>query len=139
MSMIRKLIFITLFIFCFAWIAFFKLKPENFSLIINIKKLTPVSPVYYLKIAREKLQSIFIMGNRDSAEWNFILSQKRALESQILCDYKLFDIGKKQLLLANKYYEEGSSYLIKLIDVIDTNYLQQEQEKAKILINTTCK
>lgn len=139
MSMIRKLIFITLFIFCFAWIVFFRLKPENFLLIINIKKLTPVSPVYYLKIAREKLQSIFIMGNRDSAEWNFILSQKRALESQILCDHKLFDIGKKQLLLANKYYEEGSSYLIKLIDVIDTNYLQQEQEKAKILINTTCK
>jgi len=135
----RRLVPFLFFLLIIAWISYFKLRPENFSLFLNFRQPTPVSPVYYLKRAREQLQSIFIMGNRDSAEWNFTLSQKRVLESQILCDHKLSSIGNKQLLLAQKYFEKGNSYLVNLIDKIDTNYLQQEKEKTENLINTTCK
>ena len=121
------------------WVFYFKLKPNNFSLLLNFKQPTPVSPVYYLKTTREQIQSLFIMGNRDSSEWNFTLSQKRALESQILCDHKLSDLGNKQLSLAQKYYKTGTSYLNNLIDKIDTNYLSQEKGKTENLIKNTCK
>lgn len=135
----RKILFFLVFLLIIGWIFYFKLKPSNFSLLLDFKEPTPVSPVYYLKKTREQIQSLFIMGDRDSAEWNFILSQKRATESQLLCKYNLLNLGNKQLLLAQKHYLKGTFYLNKLIDKIDTNFLLQEREKTENLIKNTCK
>ncbi len=135
----RWLVPFLFFFLIIGWISYFRIKPQNFSLLLNFRQPTPVSPLYYLKRAREKLQSIFIMGSRDSAEWSFTLSQKRAIESQILCNHKIFILGNKQLLLAQKYYFEGTTYLNKLIDKIDINFLLQEKEKTENLIKITCK
>jgi len=135
----HKILFILIFLLIIGWIFYFKLKPSNFSLLLDFKQTTPVSPVYYIKRTREQIQSLFIMGDRDSAEWNFTLSQKRATESKILCKYKLLDLGNKQLLLAQKHYTTGTFYLNKLIDKIDINFLSQEKEKTENLIKNTCK
>ena len=135
----RKAVFIFFVFFAIAWIFYFGLKPRNLPLIINIKQLTPVSPIYYFKTSREKLQSIFIMGDRDSTDWNFTISQKRATEAKILCDQNLTKLGQQQILTAQKYYDKGILTLNKLIDRIDTNYLVQQKEKSENLIKNTCK
>jgi len=135
----RKIVFFLVFLLTIGWIFYFKLKPSNFSLLLDFKQPTPVSPIYYIKKTREQIQSLFIIGDRDSTEWNFILSQKRAKESQILCDHKLLKLGNKQLLLAQKHYTTGISYLNNLIDRIDTNFLSQEKERTENLIKNTCK
>jgi len=138
----RKNIFfllIILIILIATWIFYFRLKPNDFSLIFNFKQPTPVSPIYYIKKGREQIQSLFIMGDRDSVEWNFILSQKRLVEAQILCNHQLKKIGIHQLLLSQQNFDRGSNYLNNLINVIDTNFLVQEQQKIQNLIENTCK
>lgn len=135
----RKNIFFLLIILVVIWIFYFRLKPNNFPLIFNFKQPTPVSPIYYIKKGREQIQSLFIMGNRDSTEWNFILSQKRLIEAQILCNHQLKKIGIHQLLLSQQNFNEGSRYLSNLVDIIDTNFLVQEQQKIKNLMENTCK
>ena len=122
-----------------SWIFYFGLKPNNFSLLLNISQPTPVTPIYYLKQIRERIQSLFIMGDRDLSEWNFILSQKRIVESTILCEHNLDTLAEKQLLLAQEYYKKGTFYLNNLIDKLDVNYLIEEQNKIKNLIENTCK
>lgn len=92
-----KNIFFLLFVLAIFWLLYFRLKPANFSLIFDFKQPTPVSPLYYLKSLRQQIQSFFIMGDRDLAEWNFTLSQKRLSEAQILCQHNL--TSKKLLFI----------------------------------------
>ena len=134
-----KNIFFLLFLLVIFWLIYFRLKPANFSLIFDLKQPTPVSPLYYVKSLRQQIQSIFIMGDRDLAEWNFTLSQKRLSEAQILCQHNLTKLGQKQLLLSQKYYQKGNFYLNNLIDKVDTNYLLQEKLKIETLTKTSCK
>jgi len=136
--MLRK-IFLSIVLILFFWILYFGLKPKNYFLIFHPKQLTPVSPIYYIKSIREKLQSLLIMGDRDTTEWNFTLAKKRAQESHILCQNDLLDLGQKHLIKAQKHYQIANQYLDILIDKIDTNFLVQERDLTLNLINTTCK
>jgi len=136
--MSTKKIILFLLISIFSWIFFFGLRFDTLFLVFDYKKPTPVSPIYYLKVAREKVQSILIMGDRDETEWNFILSQKRSSEAKILCNYRLNSLAKKQSLFAQKYYNNGLIKLNNLIDKIDTNYLIEQKEIAKHLIEDSC-
>lgn len=134
-----KVIFLFFIFFVVSWCFYFKLKPNNLSLLLSVNQPTPLSPIYYLKQTRERIQSLFIFGDRDLSEWNFTLSQKRIVESTILCKHNLNSLGKKQLLLAQNYYQKGTYYLDNLINKIDTNYLLQEKNIVKNLIENTCR
>jgi hypothetical protein len=132
----RRLFIFTILIFfgLFFWIIFFGLKFDSFKLIFDYKGTTPVSPLYYLKRGREKVQSFFILADRDLVEWNFVLAEKRIFESQKLLNYGLYNLAKKQLDLAKNSYENGLVYLAPLIDVVDTNHLIEKKIKLKKLI-----
>jgi hypothetical protein len=137
--MSRKYIFFILLFLGIGWFWFFGLNFKNAFLIFDFKNPSPVSPIYYVKRTREQIQSFFIMGNRDSADWNFNLAKKRIIESDKLCSNKLIKLGKKHLSLARNNYDKGIVYLNHLIDVVDTNYLLQEKKNIENLFEVTCK
>jgi hypothetical protein len=135
----NKYIFFIFLFFIIGWILFFGLNFRNIFLVFDFKNPTPVSPIYYVKRGREQIQSLFIMGNRDSADWNFNLAKKRIIESDKLCNNKLVKLGKKHLSLARNNYSRGVFHLNYLIDVVDTNYLMQEEKNIEDLLKRTCK
>lgn len=92
-----------------------------FSVPVN----TPLSPVYYVKIIREYNQSKFVFGDQDLAYWHFTLAAKRIVEAKTLKTYGYINLAQTQFLEAKSQQEHGKKYLDKLIDVVNTNYLQQ--------------
>lgn len=132
---LKKIFFFLFFIILF-WVLYFDLSFDNLILVLHPKKITPVSPFYYLILSREKIQSFFIMGQRDTTDWNFTLSQKRIQESIILCNYGLDKLAIKQSNYAKKHFQEGQVGLDNLIDKIDTNYLLFHKNTVQNLINT---
>lgn len=99
---------------------------SSLILVINPKQVTPLSPIYYLKITREFFAQHFVFGDEDLATWNFNLANKRLTEAEILIKYNLKPLAKKQVDLAHGYQTVGYRHLKPLIDVIDTNLLQQQ-------------
>lgn len=47
----------------------------------------PGSPVYLLKIGRERLASFFVFGYYDSSLWHLTLADKRIVEAESLLEY----------------------------------------------------
>jgi len=105
------------------WIMFWGITPKSAVLLISPRLITPVSPLYYIKIGREYLQAKFIFGDQDLSFWNYTLAKKRLAEGQILKKYGLEKAARDQIKLASMYQKKGDFYLQKLIDRIDVNYL----------------
>ncbi len=101
---------------------------SNIELLLNPRLVTPASPLYYIKTSREYLQSKFIFGDEDLATWYFNLATKRITEAEILSTHNLKTYSNNQLNLAQNYQEKGYSHLKPLIDVIDTNLLQEKYQ-----------
>lgn len=99
---------------------------KNLELLINPSKITPISPIYFIKNLREGIQSKFIFGDEDLANWYFELSRKRILEARILKAYGFKSLANQQKNLAQKYQDLGWSHLQILIDVTDVNYLKEK-------------
>lgn len=126
-------IFISLFFICSIY---FGITPKNAILIINPHEITPVSPLYYIKVSREYLQSQFIFGDEDLSLWNFTLAKKRLEESKILNSYHLNNLSQKQIELAQIYQNQGILHLNKLIDKIDVNYLIKLRDNNQTLLQS---
>ncbi len=94
-------------------------------LFFSIPGNTPISPIYYVKIIREYNQSKFVFGDQDLAYWHFTLANKRIIEAKILRNYGYGSLSQNQLAKAKLEQKQGKQHLDKLIDVINTNYLQQ--------------
>ncbi len=102
---------------------------SNMDLLLNPKLITPVSPLYYLKISREYLQSKFVFGDEDLANWYFTLAEKRIAEARLLKNYGFKSLKNQQKKLAQYYQDLGWSHLKVLIDVININYLKDKFDK----------
>lgn len=94
-------------------------------LLFSVSNSTPISPIYYLKVTREFAQSMFFYGDYDKAYWHLTLAQKRIRESDLLLQKGFNDLSKTQLMKAKNEQKIGQQYLNKLIDVVNTNFLQQ--------------
>lgn len=120
-------------------------KPAVLVLLIIISFLVfylgsaPPSPVYYLKIGRESLQSFFVFGAEDRTNWLLTLSEKRMAEAEKLQSRNISFLARIQLNQAERYQAEAEELLIGLKDKVNRTYLQDKlnsnQEKARSLEN----
>jgi hypothetical protein len=101
------------------------------GLIILFGPASPVSPAYHIKIGRENLQHIFVIGDQDQADWYLTLAQKRLQDAISLKKAGWSRLADSQFLLAAKHYNVGNSYLDKLIDKMDVNYLIQKSGEIR--------
>jgi hypothetical protein len=124
-------VIIAFLVLFFGWVIYWGITPKSISLIVDIHKITPVSPLYYIKTGRESLQSLFVFGDQDLSFWDFTLAQKRLEEAQALQSYSLKKPTQMQIDLAKKYQQEGITHLNRLIDKIDVNYLIKLRDDNK--------
>ena len=124
-----------LLILFLVWCIYWGITPNSLFLIVSPNEVTPVSPLYYIKIPRERLQSMFVFGDQDLSLWNFTLAKKRLEEAKILQRFNLNKAAQIQTGTALAFQQKGESYLNNLIDRIDTNYLIQFRNENQKLIN----
>ncbi len=109
---------------------------KSLNLMLDPKKVTPLNSLYYIKITREYFQSKFIFGDIDLAKWDFDLAKKRLDEALILKSSGSSKPAKAQVSTALKYQAKGVSLLNQLIDKTDTNFLIQERDDNKKLLDS---
>lgn len=110
------------------------LKNRFFIIVVLIISLIPVaylgslppSPFYYLKASRELIQSVFIFGTEDKANWILTLADKRLVEAEKLKMKKLDFIAAFQIKTARNYQFEAESLLEILKDKTNTTYLRDK-------------
>lgn len=66
--------------------------------------LLPDSPLYKLKVLRDKIEAALISDNRKKAEFFLMQADKGILASAILVDKKEFDLAATTALKAENYY-----------------------------------
>ena len=97
----------------------------------------PPSPFYYLKITRETIQTLFIFGDEDRANWVLTKAGKRLEEAEKLRNKKLNFLSDMQIDKAKDYQEEALKLLEGLKDKTDINYLtdiyNSNKDKIKAL------
>lgn len=100
-------------------------------------KSTPPSPIYFLKVARESVQSFFIFGTEDNALWLLTRAEKRISESESLKNKNLNYLASIQLQSAKDFQTEADNLIISLKDKINRNYLidkyNQNNDRIKAL------
>ena len=95
-------------------------------------KNSPPSPLYYLKVSREFLQSFFIFGSEDKANWYLTLAEKRISEAEQLKSKRLNFIAQKQIKIASEYQKEAEKLLLYLQDKTNINYLLDKFNQNRI-------
>ena len=97
----------------------------------------PPSPLYYLKTSRETIQTFFIFGDEDKANWLLIRADKRLTEAQKLKAKNLQHLAQIQVNTAKQYQTEAGTLLESLKDKTNITYLKdrynQNSEKLKLL------
>lgn len=97
----------------------------------------PPSPLYFLKVSREGVQSLFIFGMEDRANWLLTLSDKRLVEAEKLKKKKMGFIASFQINTARNYQSEAENLLEILKDKTNITYLRdksnQNNDKLKNL------
>lgn len=100
---------------------------------------TPPSPLYYLKIARETVQTFFIFGDEDKANWLLTRAEKRIAEAEKLRSKKLDSLAQMQVDTAKTYQSEAEIILQDLSNKTNITYLRdkynQNQDRLKLLGN----
>ena len=99
----------------------------------------PPSPLYYLKITRETLQTFFIFGDEDKANWLLVRTEKRITEAEKLKSKNLDFLADMQIQTAKNYQVDSKSLLDYLKDKTNINYLtdryNQNEDRLKALSN----
>lgn len=93
------------------------------KLVLNPFQITPLSPLYLVKLTREYLQSLFVFGDEDLAYFNLTLASKRLKEAEILKENKQYIVELRQVKLAKNYQKIADRYVDTLRDKVDINYL----------------
>lgn len=92
--------------------------------------------MYYIKVGREYFQSLLIFGDEDLSFWYLNLAEKRLKEAEKLHQNGLINLSKEQVETAKIYQNLGNSYLKKLINKVDTNYLHEKSDDNLKMINS---
>ncbi len=107
---------------------------------MQVKKLLWVLVVlfclsFYLLVVREEVQSLFVVGNEDNANWNLTRSEKRMNEAKIFKIIHLGFLSQRQLDLARVFQTKAASFIEKERDHADINYLLQKlkQDQDKLI------
>lgn len=97
----------------------------------------PPSPLYYLKISRETIQSLFIFGDEDQANWYLTRADKRINEAQKLKDRNMDFFAQIQIKTALDYQRQAEILLEVLKNKTNITYLEdksnQNRDKLKSL------
>lgn len=97
----------------------------------------PPSPLYYVKISRETIQSYFIFGEEDRANWLLTRADKRITEAQKLKEKNLNFLAQIQIKTAWDYQREVGILLEDLKNKTNITYLRdksnQNLDRLKIL------
>jgi len=97
----------------------------------------PPSPFYYLKITRETIQTNFIFGTEDKANWLLTRADKRLTEAQKLKSKGFNALAETQIQTAIDYQKQSEILLLELKDKTNTTYLtdryNQNSDKIKQL------
>ena len=89
----------------------------------------PPSPLYYLKITRETIQSYFIFGQEDRANWLLTRADKRISEAQKLKDKNLDFLAQIQTNIAWEYQWEVDELLRDLKNKTNITYLTDKSNQ----------
>lgn len=95
-------------------------------IVAAIGPASPISPINQLKVGRERLQEVFVLGDMDRAEWYLTLAEKRITEADQLVAAGLPSLGQLQKVVAKKEYLKSQKYITGLKDKADINYLLQK-------------
>lgn len=106
------------------------------KLVLNPFQITPLSPLYSVKLTREYMQSLFVFGDEDLANWKLTLSEKRLTEAEILKRNNQNQLTLKQLNLAKGYQQVAMTYIDGLRDKLDINYLLAKSEDVSKRISS---
>lgn len=97
----------------------------------------PPSPLYYLKISRESIQTFFVFGSEDNANWLLTRAEKRITEAEKLNSKNLTFIADIQKQQAIEYQSEARRLLDDLKNKTNINYLTdkytQNNDRLKVL------
>ena len=83
----------------------------------------PPSPFYYLKITRESIQTFFIFGAEDKANWLLTRAEKRITEAEKLKTKRLSFFANSQIETAHHYQSEAQVLIEDLKNKTSTTYL----------------
>lgn len=118
---------------------FLKIPPGKFWLAFIPKTITPISPLYPVKLIREYFQSLFIFGDEDGAYWELDLAEKRLKEASFLNHYALAAVTLRQVKTAAQYQKLAKEKIDYLSDKTNVTYLldkyQSNQDQLKSLVS----
>lgn len=83
----------------------------------------PPSPVYYLKVTRESIQTFFIFGSEDEAGWFLTRAEKRITEAEKLKAKNLDFFAGQQIQTALSYQSQAQIILEDLKNKTSITYL----------------
>lgn len=86
----------------------------------------PPSPLYYLKIGRESVQSLFIFGDEDQTNWLLTRADKRLTEAEKLKSRGLNFFADIQINTAKQYQSEAEVLLEDLKNKTNIIYLKDK-------------
>jgi hypothetical protein len=97
----------------------------------------PPSPVYYLKVTRESIQTFFIFGSEDKAGWFLTRADKRITEAEKLKTKHLDFFASQQIRTAMDYQSHAQIMLEDLKNKTSITYLTdkytQNSDRLKTL------
>lgn len=103
----------------------------------RMRPVTPLTPIYYLKIGRENLQKLFVFGDEDMAHFRLTIAQKRINEAQFLRSIGLVMMAGYQKNIAIREMSIGESYLQKLVKKqVDVDYLLKMKYDEETILNS---
>ncbi len=110
---------------------FFVIGVKNLDLLYNPRLSTPVTPLYFIKIARENAQSLFVFGPLDESWRSLQLAEKRLEEARILDEHGLKSLAQGQRALAVIKQQEAQKDIDTLQGKTDIDFLLVQYEKNK--------
>lgn len=126
--MIKKNLKILLAVFSislFIYIVFI-VKVSNLDLLLDPRKATPLSPLYYLKVGREYFQSKFFFGEEDALYRKLDLAEKRISEAEILKSRGFVSLANSRINEAKKLLDNVQNKIQSLSEQTNVNYLKDK-------------
>lgn len=96
----------------------------------------PPSPLYYLKITRETIQTFFIFGDEDKTNWLLTRAGKRLTEAEKLKKKNLNFLADIQINTAKKYQSEAETLLEILKNKTNITYLTDRYNQNSEKLNS---
>ena len=107
---------------------------EKIYLVSHVRPITPLTPLFYLKVFREYMQQQFVFGDEDQAYFHLTLARKRIAEGAYLKSLGLTKMADRQRWLAENEQRIGFNKADKMSDKVDVEYLRSMHNRNQELI-----